>query len=58
MFWISDGDYEEAKEIMKKWEAQGCTYADIETKIAALSSYFSRCKKQLDNEPFKMPTEN
>ena len=58
MAWISDEDYEEAKDIMKKWEAQGCTYADIEIKIAALSSCFSKCKKQLDNELFKMPPEN
>ncbi|MDE7183810.1 MAG: hypothetical protein K2O40_04865 [Lachnospiraceae bacterium] len=54
MIWITEAHRQEAAELMKKWEEQGCTYEEVETKIAALNSCFSKCKEAIDKQPFKM----
>ena len=53
MIWITKDNEKEAAELMKEWEKQGCTYEDVEIKLAALNSYFSKCKKTMIKQPFK-----
>ena len=51
--WITEEHEREAEALMKEWEKQGCTYKEVETKIAALSHYFEKCCREREKEPFK-----
>ncbi len=51
--WITEEDEEEAAALMEEWEKQGCTYKEVETKIAALSHHLEKCRRKRETEPFK-----